>query len=69
MLGNGWTEVLDSYERLPNQDTFCLTTTTGTWTVLPDNSDQAVWTGNSAGFGLIGWTGNTVGLPPGYTGP
>jgi hypothetical protein len=21
------------------------------------------------GFGLIGWTGNTIGLPPGYTGP
>jgi len=23
----------------------------------------------SGGWGLIGWTGNTVGLPPGYTGP
>lgn len=23
----------------------------------------------SGGFGLIGWTNNTVGLPPGYTGP
>src|SRR5207245_1112317 len=23
----------------------------------------------SGGFGLIGWTGNTVGLPPGYNGP
>jgi hypothetical protein len=23
----------------------------------------------SGGFGLIGWTGNTIGLPPGYTGP
>ena len=23
----------------------------------------------SGGFGLIGWTGNTVGLPPGYHGP
>lgn len=23
----------------------------------------------SGGFGLIGWTGNTIGLPPGYRGP
>ena len=23
----------------------------------------------SGGFGLIGWTGNTIGLPPGYNGP
>ncbi len=69
LLGAGWSEVLDSYERLPNEDTFCLTTTTGTWTVIPDNSETPVWTGNSGGWGLIGWTGNTVGLPGGYGGP
>lgn len=68
LLGDGWSEVVHDYERLENQDTFCLTTTTGTWTVVTDEGDT-IWTGNSDGFGLIGWTNNTVGLPAGYTGP
>jgi hypothetical protein len=37
-------------------DTFCLTTTTGTWTTIADDDDRPVWTGNSSGRGLIGWT-------------
>jgi hypothetical protein len=68
LLGDGREEQVFDFERIDNQDSFCLTTTTGTWTVETDFGDQ-VWTGNSSGWGLIGWTGNTVGLPPGYTGP
>lgn len=68
MLGDGWYEAIDFIEDLGAQDTFCLTTTTGTWTTVTDEGD-IVWTGNSGGWGLIGWTGNTVGLPPGYSGP
>jgi hypothetical protein len=68
MLDENWSEQVYTFERIDNADTFCLTTTTGTWTVHTDEGDT-IWTGNSSGFGLIGWTGNTVGLPAGYTGP
>jgi hypothetical protein len=68
LLDENWSEQVFDFERLDNADTFCLTTTTGTWTTLTEEGD-VIWTGNSSGFGLIGWTGNTVGLPAGYTGP
>lgn len=77
LLGDGWWEPVEFFEDRGREDTFCLTTTTGTWTVYRDEqvaADEGVepgafWTGNSGGWGLIGWTGNTVGLPAGYTGP
>jgi F0F1-type ATP synthase membrane subunit b/b' len=68
IVGEGRVEPVNFYEYLGEQDSFCLTTTTGTWTTVTDEGD-VLWTGNSGGWGLIGWTGNTVGLPAGFTGP
>lgn len=61
-------EAVDFFEDLGRDNTFCLTTSTGTWTTVTDDGDT-LWTGNSGGWGLIGWTGNVVGLPAGYSGP
>lgn len=77
LLGDGWLEPFEFFEDRGRDDTFCLTTTTGTWTTYRDEdvaaeegvAAGAFWTGNSGGWGLIGWTGNTIGLPAGYTGP
>jgi phage-related protein len=77
LLGDGWWEPVDFIWDMEYEDTFCLTTTTGTWCAYRDeevaadegNQSGKFWTGNSGGFGLIGWTGNTIGLPAGFTGP
>jgi hypothetical protein len=55
LLGEDWSESV-YFEHVSNQDTFCLTTTTGTWTTIADDDDRPIWTGNSSGRGLIGWT-------------
>jgi peptidoglycan hydrolase-like protein with peptidoglycan-binding domain len=64
LLGEGWGEPVEFFEDLGREDTFCLTTTTGTWTTHRDEEVAAgegmkpgsFWTGNSGGAGLLGWT-------------
>ncbi len=76
LLGAGWLEPVEFFEDRGQEDTFCLTTTTGTWTAYRDEDvareegvePGAFWTGNSGGFGLIGWTFQTAATPPRPTG-
>jgi cell wall-associated NlpC family hydrolase len=64
MLGEDHYEIVEFFEDMGFEDTFCLTTTTGTWTAYRDEQvaeDEGVepgefWTGNTGGRGLIGWT-------------
>lgn len=64
MLGDGWYENIEYFEDMGREDTFCLTTTSGTWTAFRDEDvargegvdPGEFWTGNSGGAGLIGWT-------------
>jgi hypothetical protein len=64
LISEGRWETVDFAWDLGFEDTFCLTTTTGTWTAYRDedvaaeegNEVGAFWTGNSDGRGLIGWT-------------
>jgi hypothetical protein len=56
LLGDGRTETVEFRRGLGAMDTFCLTTTTGTWTTIADDDERPIWTGNSSGRGLIGWT-------------
>jgi hypothetical protein len=56
LVGDGRYEAIDFIEDTGREDTFCLTTTTGTWTTIADDDDRPIWTGNSGGRGLIGWT-------------
>jgi hypothetical protein len=64
MVGDGWCESVEFNIFIGLADTFCLTTSTGTWTAYRDEdvaADEMVepgpfWTGNTGGRGLIGWT-------------
>jgi hypothetical protein len=54
LVGDGHYEVIEFREDMGTEDTWCVTTTTGTWTTYRDG--EAIFTGNSNGRGLIGWT-------------
>ena len=56
LVGPDWYEAIDFIEDKGREDTFCLTTSTGTWTTVADEDPRPIWTGNSGGAGLIGWT-------------
>ena len=64
MVGEGQFEVVEFNIHIGFADTFCLTTSTGTWTTYRDEQVAAdemvepgpIWTGNTDGRGLIGWT-------------
>jgi hypothetical protein len=54
LVGDGHYEPIEFREDMGTEDTWCVTTTTGTWTTYRDG--EAIFTGNSNGRGLIGWT-------------